>query len=119
MGNGVLFYDGEFVVVMYGDEVFNEVIVVGYFGVYLGDYVFGFFDGGEIFDFVGYFVVDYFVVGGFQEVVFVGVCIVGQGVDQVDVWIFWCFDWIYLVIVSWVNVLYFEVGMFMGQVVRV
>lgn len=59
------------------------------------------------------------MIWSFKEVVFVSLCVYGQRVDQIDVWIFRGFDWIYVIVVSWVYVLNFEVCMFMGQIVWV
>lgn len=100
-------------------QVFYEVVFFIQVGVCLGDNVVVFFDSRQVVNFVSYNIVGYFMIWSFKEVVFVSLCVYGQRVDQIDVWIFRGFDWIYVIVVSWVYVLNFEVCMFMGQIVWV
>lgn len=104
---------------MVGNQIFYEVVVFIQVGVCLSDNVVVFFDSRQVVNFVSNYIVGYFMIWCFKEVIFVGLCVYGQGVNQIDVWIFRCFDWIYVIVVGWVYVLNFEVCVFMGQIVWV
>lgn len=104
---------------MVGNQIFYKVVFVIQVGVCLSDNVVVFFDSRQVMNFVSDYVINYMMVWCFKEIIFVSLCVYGQGVDQIDVWIFWCFDRIYVIVVCWVYVLNFEVCVFVGQIVWV
>ena len=109
---------GEFIRMTARDQCVGQTAVLTQVGVGLGDDVFAFFNGGQVFDFVGHLAVGHLPIGTFQKTVFVGAGIRGQGVDQTDVRTFRGLDGTHPAVMRRVYVAHLETGALAGQAAR-
>ena len=101
-----------------GNQIVYETAFVAQVGVRLGNNEVTLFNSRQVMNFVGHHAVGHFTIRGFEEAVFVSLCVHGQGVDQTDVRTFRGFDWADATVVSRVYVSHFEARTFTGQTTR-
>ena len=101
-----------------GNQFIRQIAFAIQTGIGLGDYVFTFFNGGQVVHLARYPAIFNFTVWCFQKSVFIGTGVHGERIDQAYIRTFRRFNRTYPAIVGWMHVAHLEPGTFAGQTTR-